>query len=163
MKNGLLLFACLVLLTTCKKYHDGGYHFNAFKHLEGQWKLKLYEVDGIDSTLLTQGATTIPDYLEKFADFPMVHSGKRRQMKLYNHYRYYEVYINNNERDAISVYKSSDRFDSLGCLSNNSQMCQRDVFNPTNEKTFNWKIDKLTKEELILVSQSYHYKLILVK
>lgn len=164
MKNGLLLFACLVLLTTCKKYHDGGYHFNAFKHLEGQWKLKLYEVDGIDSTMLTQGATTIPDYQEEFARFPMLHTGKRREIKLENHYRDYEVTMGNKKRSIISVTNSNNsNFDPSGCLLYNSQKCQRDVFNPTNDSYFNWKIDKLTKNELVLVSLSYNYKLILVK
>jgi len=160
----ILVTLLTVCLTTCKKYHDGGYHYNAFNHLEGQWKLKLYEVDRIDSTLLTQGATTIPDYLEKFAYFPMMHNGKRREIRLINHHRHYEVTMGNKKRSIISVTNiNNSNFDFSGCLLYNSQECQRDVFNPTSDRYFNWKIDKLTKDELILVSLSYNYKLILVK
>lgn len=50
----------LIILSTCKKYEDGGIIRLNRKHLFGErknnasktWKLKLYEVNGIDSTQL---------------------------------------------------------------------------------------------------------------
>lgn len=155
----------VLLLSTCKKYPEGGYHFNFLKKLDGQWKLKLYEVNGIDSTTLTQGATYIPNYLDDFASFAIVHSGKRAEIRMKNHYHGYSVIFNNNKRDMLSIHDDGDRdqFDSTGCLKNNTQLCQRNVFIPTTDRIFSWKIEKFTKKELILLSVIYNYKIILIK
>lgn len=159
-----ILLATLILFTTCKKYPGGGKHSQFFKNLEGQWKLQLYEVDGIDSTNLTQGSNSIANYLDKFATFPMVHTGKRTQIHLQNHYRNYTVSFNNKKREILGLEDlNTANFDSSGCLLYDSQMCQRNIFNPKNEKYFNWKIEKLTKTELILLSTIYNYKIILIK
>lgn len=160
----LISLGVFSLFTTCKKYPEGGLHFNYLNKLEGKWKLKLYEVNGIDSTYLTQGANTIPNYIDDFAGFATVHSGKRAQIKLSNHLRNYSVsiYYKNPEIMGISQGNNSN-FDSTGCLSYDSQKCQRDLFNPVNERYFNWKIEKLTKKEMILISNTYNYKIILFK
>ena len=67
----------LLSLSTCKKYNEGGFVGLSRKHLFGEkkdgasktWKLKLYEVNGIDSTHLIPGTANIPDFFEKFITF----------------------------------------------------------------------------------------------
>lgn len=161
-----LIFISTLLLFNCKKYPEGGYHFNFLKNLEGQWNLKLYEVNGIDSTYLTQGSNSITNYTRSFAEFAIAHSGKRADIRLKNHYHGYTVTFNNKKRDMLGVHDDGDRsnFDSIGCLIPNSQQCQRNIFIPNNNQSFTWKIEKLTKSELILSSsQNNSYKIKLSK
>ena len=40
----------ITCFTTCKKYPEGGYTKQGPKRILGNWKLSLYEVNGIDST-----------------------------------------------------------------------------------------------------------------
>lgn len=168
MKKSILVFiagfSILVFFTTCKKYPEGGYYFNYLKKIEGTWQLKLYEVNGIDSTYLTQGANSIENYIGDFASFAVVNKGKRAQIRLNNHLRNYSVLMYHKKPELMGIKEGNNSsFDSTGCVAYNSQLCQRDIFNPTNEKQFNWKIEKLTKKELILISNIYNYKIILVK
>lgn len=133
------------------------------KNLEGDWKLKLFEVDGIDSTMLTTGASTIPDYIDNFAHIGSFKSKREQYITMTNHYRYFNVDLDPKHEFISFTGGSSSGFDSSDCAITNSQLCQRNIFNPKKIKTFAWKIQKLTKAEMILLSESYNYKLILTK
>jgi hypothetical protein len=88
--------------------------------------------------------------------------GKRVQINVHNHYRNYSVSLYTKSREYIGL-KGYSNLDSSGCSVFDSQICQRDIFNPTNSKLFTWKIEKFTKNELILLSTTGNYKIILVK
>lgn len=152
MKKLFFLSVFLIVFAACKKYPEGGWHYNAFRHLGGSWSLKLYEVDSIDSTYLTQGYNNIPNYLSDFLEIATVHSGNRTEFGWFSQPLSYSVYINKKNRDVIQL--SGNMY---------SQQYQRNIFNPTNEQYFSWKIEKLTKDELRLTSVNYNYKLILIK
>ncbi len=80
--NTVILLVISLLFTACKKYPDGGFVDQTRKHLFGGHnvgncktrKLKLYEVNGIESTYLIQGASSIPDFYEKFVT--LTYTGK---------------------------------------------------------------------------------------
>lgn len=160
----LFLFISTTLLFSCKKYPEGGWHYNAFKHLAGTWQLKQYLVNGVDSTDLTLGATSIPDYKSKFAVFGKAHSGKRAYFGFNSHFRIYEISINTKKRDIIGFQEvGTSQFDSTDCYISNSQYCQQRIFCPGNSSRFYWKIEKLTKKDLILISETGDYKLVMYK
>ncbi len=52
MKYLCLLLLLGVLVTSCKKYPEGGFTKRGPKNIIGTWKLTLYAVNGIDSTEL---------------------------------------------------------------------------------------------------------------
>jgi hypothetical protein len=165
-KTYLILFALITLLTNCKKYEDGGIVKLGRKHLFGHrknnatktWKLKLYEVNGIDSTQLIPGANQIPDFYEKHITFKLDNKegfSFTAQTFLFN----YNGIIDN-------VYKEmtigpSNIQDSSQCI---GIVCSRNLLLPEGfNKGRLWKIIKLTKKEFIInndVNMKNRYKLI---
>ncbi|MBL7911883.1 MAG: hypothetical protein JNJ41_12570 [Bacteroidia bacterium] len=165
----ILLFA--LIFNTCKKYPEGGFVYNRIKHLFGKnkdhseklWKLKLYEVNGIDSTTLFQGADK---YLNSSHDFVRFHISEAHarnystQIFLYN----YSVDI---DKDAKLMSMGTDlgyyNNDSSQCfLKGNITVCQRNIFNPEKNKFCEWDIRKITKDEVIITKQlTNNYKIIL--
>jgi len=176
MKHILLIVTGSILLfTTCKKYPEGGFVNQTRKHLFGgndvgdskTWKLKLYEVNGIDSTYLIQGANNIPDFYGKFVTF--IYEGKDPSpvfsAKTFA-YEYGGVF-DKLEKEITLGYDPNPK-DSTQCKNiQNSTYCVRNLLFPEyNQYGKKWSIKKLTKKECILESNfklKNSYKIILTQ
>jgi hypothetical protein len=157
----LSLFSIFILLSTCKKYDDGGLLRLTRKHLFGgndagdnkTWKLDKYEVNGIDSTnLINTGG--LPDFYENFVTFTL--SDKREYAyEVNNHiYRYYGQ-IDLSYKQLLmalnkGLYSNTDSTQCSGPIG--SQTCVRSTLNPevNINPTKVWTIKKLTKKHLVL-------------
>ncbi|MBA3665342.1 MAG: hypothetical protein H0W61_14180 [Bacteroidetes bacterium] len=150
----------LVLLTTCKKYEDGGWSNVAIKHLFGgnesnsnkSWKLKLYEVNGIDSTAYITTGNGVTNFQNDEVKFTLTNA--RAHDYSYNTKIYYAGLRFQEDKTSIG-------FDVIkyNCQNN---LCERNIFNPEfNNYGFYWKIIRLKKSELILTGSANNtYKLI---
>jgi hypothetical protein len=158
------------MLCTCKKYDEGGFVHRSCKNLFGgkkvgsskTWKLKKYEVNGIDSTYLINTGN-IPDYYDKFTTFKLV--GKKfceytASGFLYNHmgsieFSYKRILIGNNNEAPIL-------YSQCGVV-NNLTYCARNILYPDqSDNVSEWKIVKLKSDELIITKEnSKKYKIIL--
>jgi hypothetical protein len=174
-KNRFLHIICLLLFAgcfnTCKKYEEGGLVYRSKKNLFGgnnvgdskTWKLKLYEVNNIDSTYLIQGSG-VPDFYERHITFSL--SDKRYSDFYAESYIYkFNGTIEQSEKSLyIGLSRSEFGEDSLQCrLINGTNYCARDIFNP-EIKNFSsqWKVNRLTSKELIITKQmSNSYRIIL--
>ena len=165
---GFLFFS----LTTCKKYPDGGFVNQTRKHLFGgndvgdnkTWKLKLYEVNGIDSTYLIQGAASIPDFYEKFVTFELTER-KSISCKVNTFLYTYNTEVDNVYK-KIGFGMKFSKEDTTQCkLKDNKLYCHRNIFFPEfQNKAPNWSIVKLKKDELILALEfNNSYKIILTQ
>lgn len=175
MKYKSQISVCLFLITllsTCKKYPEGGFVNQTRKHLFGgnhvgdskTWKLKLYEVNGIDSTYLIQGANSIPDFYEKFVTF--TYEGKETSVKYSA-----KTFTNKYTGSIGTVYKEiginydwTNHEDSSQCkLINNTIYCERNILFPEFlDRNATWSIEKLTKKELIITENRKNaYRIIL--
>ncbi|MES2132616.1 MAG: hypothetical protein V4506_09705 [Bacteroidota bacterium] len=168
----------LLTLSTCKKYPDGGFVNQTRMHLFGghkvgdskTWKLKLYEVNGIDSTYLIQGAGSIPDFYDKFVTF--TYTGKEGSAKYQaNTFLYdYSGTIGTTYKEiALAIsHDPLNKQDSLQCKNiNGTNYCSRNLLFPEiNDYAKIWNIKKLTKKECALES-TFHlknsYKIILTQ
>ena len=160
-------------LITCKKYDEGGFLKQTRIHLFGgtkvgskkTWKLKLYEVNGIDSTMLIQGANTIPDFYDKCITFTYDGGKNSRylaEMFMYK-YRGGYSYLKTEENISFATYSLTD---TLRCKTlNNSNYCNREIFKPEKiNQSYIWKIKKLTRKEFIITYNSINsYKIILTQ
>lgn len=120
------------------KHLFGGNHDNATK----TWKLKLYEVNGIDST----GFITAGNGFTNFENDEVVF---KISMK-----RYKDYFINSKTFSLGAEFIDKKRKLNIGaafegqCING---ICERDIFRPEHDKhSFEWKITKLTENELIL-------------
>lgn len=173
----ILLTFMIVMLSNCKKYPEGGFVNQTRKHLFGgndvgdskTWKLKLYEVNGIDSTYLIQGANSIPDFYEKFVTFTYSEKGDPSVGYQANTYicdyqgKFDDVY---KQLTLAILHRPINKEDSLQCKTMNGvQYCGRNLFYPEfNNSNKLWDIKKLTKKECILESTfklKHSYKIIL--
>ena len=165
-----------LLFNTCKKYPEGGLVYYRIKNLFGKnedharksWNLKLYEVNGIDSTNLIQGYNLNNDQ-GSFVTFYI--SNARAQ--LYGSYT--DVYghviaVDKNARsigfgyaDVVINHPSGTINDTSQCfLINNVLTCQRNIFNPEKNAFAEWNIRALTETELIISKQLINnYRIIL--
>ncbi|MBL7918229.1 MAG: hypothetical protein JNM96_07510 [Bacteroidia bacterium] len=162
-----ILFALITLLSTCKKYDEGGLLRLNRKHLFGErkdfasktWKLEKYEVNGIDSTYLIPGANQIPDFYENFITFTLDNKeGYSFKAKSYifeyngnlGFYPSHELIIGNS-------FWPYDANDSAQCgFLNSNFYCLRNIFFPEYNLTpgvKSWEIIKLKKNELIIVNR----------
>jgi len=167
----LTLIIILFSLTTCEKYDEGGLVRKRIKSLFGKnedhatklWKLKLYEVNGIDSTSLFQGSNLNFDDNGNYMNFQISYS----RAHIYHATTYVYVYGISIDKDAKLLSMGSELHasnnDTSQCfLKNNIFTCQRNIFNPEKNKFAEWGIKKLTENELIIVVQLINnYKIIL--
>ena len=155
MLNRTLIYFTIVcaiglLFTTCRKYPEGGWSNVAIKHLFGgnhdnsskTWKLKLYEVNGIDSTsFITPG--------NGFTSFQNNEVVFKISMK-----RYKDYFINSKTFSLGVEFIDNKRKLNVGAAFEDqciNGICERDIFRPERDKhSFEWKIIKLTNNELIL-------------
>lgn len=161
-----------IILCTCKKYPEGGFVNQTRKHLFGgnhvgdskTWKLKLYEVNGVDSTYLIQGANNIPDFYDKFVTFTYKGRDVSDKYEANTYIQNYSGTILRKGTDILIAYDWTFKQDSSQCKIVGSQKyCQRNVFFPEFLKRNPvWKIKKLTKKEFILsIELTNSYKIIL--
>jgi len=169
----LIFFAFI----TCKKYDEGGFIKQTNKHLFGHnkvgssktWKLKLYEVNGIDSTYLIQGANTIPDFYEKFVTFKYEAKEVSVQIIATTFSKIYGGSIDKTDKIMlIGMNAPISKNDSMQCNTINNQLyCVRNILFPEyNNYAKQWNIKKLTKNELILETNwklKNSYKIILTQ
>jgi hypothetical protein len=153
-----IIFAILTL-STCQKYEDGGTLLRNRKHLFGHkkdnasktWKLKLYEVNGIDSTNLINGTSVYHDNCITFIlDNKEGYSGKAKNF-LFD----YIIDLGSSPSEEIIIGHNNfppTSVDSLQCdLGKNA--CARNIFVPELNGIGGsgfWQIKKLTKKEFII-------------
>ena len=177
-----IVCASILLFTTCKKYPEGGLLYQSYKHLFGgnkagsskTWKLKLYEVNEIDSTYLIEGANTIPDFYNKFITFNLDEKHRSSQPFTANTFlfNYQGLMISSNDHTIFYIgYKTyNNREDSVQCKTKDmNTYCSRNIFYPEGYFKWNWTIKKLTRKEAVFTSapstpyQKNSYKIILTQ
>lgn len=151
----IVLFVFTTLLFNCKKYPEGGCERRGPKNIIGNWKLTLYEVNGIDSTDLINyngdGKYKSITFLKNASTVSVSHEG----------YNYSAFFVDDNAQIKFSGADSP-----LACgIYMGKNYCNRAVFVPEaiNSNSYGiWKIKKLNKKEIILFSSqknSYTIKL----
>lgn len=167
IKYSLIVFcACLLFLSNCKKYPDGGFLRQGPKTFitskNGVWKLSLYEVNGIDSTHLIQGPNTIPDFFDSFLSCSYLNKKDNNDIYASSHiYNYLVKFINKNA--DISFVRSG--IETGQCVNtSNGISCQRNIFNPEGPQLVVFKILKIRDKECILTTSLNNcYKIILTR
>ncbi len=168
----IVVFSFALVFNCCKKYDDGGFIGKTNKHLFGgskvnsskTWKLKLYEVNGIDSTYLIPGANTVPDFYAQFISFKLLDDVKSSNYSASNYY--FGTIDHSYKKILIGPSNSFNSQDSIQCYSkNNNLVCVRNILIPEiDSKKFLWDIKKLTKKEFIITIQLKNfYKIILAQ
>jgi hypothetical protein len=160
IKTYLLLFLTTVLLFNCKKYPEGGCERRGPKNIIGDWKLSLYEVNGIDSTDLINYNGD-----DRYKKIKFYQEGKGKAAKLYARANGASVNSVNfsNKNTILSFQVTGTYFGSVGC-GGNPTTCFKEIFSPEDGSDKDWDIIKLTKDELILASsQKNTYKIKLNK
>ena len=170
LKLFLLITITILLFITCKKYPEGGWNNVAIKHLFGgqktgsskTWHLKKYEVNGIDSTEFIKPGNGVTAFQNDGIDFENRSSSSRNQ-SLYATTKLYEYRIDFVDKKKLSFTVFTNRGpDSTQC---SASKCERNIFNPVKSKftVFEWKIIKLKKDELIIISNknNNNYRIIL--
>ena len=165
----ILFLVLSMVLLTCKKYDEGGLVMLTRKHLFGghkngdskTWKLKKFEVNGIDSTFLIN-TWGIPDFYEKFITFKLVNAKEYK----YEAYTFMHLYYGTLELSTKYFTLgpgSMNKEDSTQCKEISGIIyCARDILRP---ETFNgaylWEIDKLKSNALVIPNSQHknRYKL----
>jgi hypothetical protein len=158
-----LMGLCLALLSlsTCKKYPEGGFVKQTCKHLFGSnkigsnktWKLKKYEVNGIDSTYLIQGANSIPDFYEKFVTFKYSIFEVSPKFEATTFLWKFKGTVDDLEKKLnIGLFQNPTKEDSIQCkIIDNINYCNRNILAPElNSVGKKWYIKKLTRTELVI-------------
>lgn len=159
----LIVTGSILLFTTCKKYPEGGFVNQTRKHLFGgndvgdskTWKLKLYEVNGIDSTELIQNAYTLDFYDITFK----LTDKKGKSFEANTQFQQYRGSV--GSKFNITFYDIDlTKQDSIQCKQlNNSMICYRNIYIPEiGIKNREWIIEKITANELIIskIISSYY-------
>ena len=160
-----------LLFNTCKKYPEGGLVYYRIKHLFGKnadqasksWKLKLYEVNGIDSTNLFQGANSYIDDQQNFVIF-LLYNCKGQTYGAHTNLYDYAMSVDKDAKTlGFGTLLSAYNNDTSQCfLKNNNLTCQRNILNPEKNKSTEWNIRDLTATELTISKQlNNNYKIIL--
>ncbi len=167
----------LTLLTTCKKYDEGGLLRLNRKHLFGErkdgasktWKLEKYEVNGVDSTYLIPGSNIIPNFYENFITFTLDNK-EGYSFKASSYIFDYKGQLGfspSHDLTIVSSKKPTNASDSAQCgYFGSSFFCLRNIFIPDFKGPNGsqaWTITKLKKNELIIANNklSKNYKIIL--
>lgn len=154
-KYTLLLFLGGLLFAGCKKYPQGGHHWNAkqvFRNLSGKhWDVQLYEVNGIDSTsfLSTDGdpeaGKNYLSFVRRFGDYSYSYRKLRNNIEM--DFKGAEVVF----REGVRAY--------LGPAGGPKK---REILTP-NGPDMRWTITKCKKKDLVLESafERNYYRIIL--
>lgn len=136
-----LFILVITCLTTCKKYPEGGYIKRAPKFIIGEWKLTLYEVNGIDSTDLINYNGT--DNYKKNVFSKHHNSDSEIIIDSKGSIASKSHFTDKNRK--IEFYTNDPNL--LKCISG---YCYRNYFLPEGGYYNEWLIIKLTKNELKL-------------
>jgi hypothetical protein len=166
------LVVTLTLFTTCKKYPQGSWSNVAMKHLFGGckkgsskvWHLKLYEVNGVDSTKFIVAGNGYTNFENGDVTFS-VGSGTEAEARsiVYGYGISFSESANNPKVKRNIQFIGGSRNVNYKIQSYNNTF-ERNVFNPQIEKPYLvWTINKLKKDELIIKSnfENISYKIIL--
>ncbi len=142
LKFYVIIFAAIIsLLTACKKYPEGGYTKQGPKRIVGNWRLTLYEVNGIDSTDLINYNGNDNYKNNSF----LKHHSKDKEIIIDSEGSIAEKASFTNKNQKIEFYVGDPS--SLKCISG---FCYRNYFSPEGQNYNEWKIIKLNKTELTL-------------
>lgn len=153
IKTYLLIFISTICLFNCKKYPEGGCERRGPKNIIGEWKLVLYEVNGIDSTELINymGDETY----KKVSIFKNVSTVSVSYEGFNSNSGHFE---DNNTRIVFNSEEPGKKCNQF----NNVNYCYRSFLTPEIKRT-KWEIVKLTAKEFVLKytgSAEYVIKLI---
>jgi hypothetical protein len=167
MKNKIyiLLFIIGLSYSSCKKYSDGGFYKQGPKtfinYKKAQWKLSLYEVNGVDSTYLIQTPMVSGnDFYKDFLYCNYINKKENNDLYANNHnYNYLIKFTNKNAQISFENGAISQ------CLNTSTGVsCQRNIFNPEGTNKVLFTILKLKDNECILTTQlNNSYKIILTR
>lgn len=142
------LFISTILLFSCKKYPEGGCERRGPKNIIGNWKLTLYEVNGIDSTdLINYNGSDLYkkiDLLKNASTISVNHAG-------FNGYT--AKFIDKNQKIQFSGRSVASPINCVPSATNGSVYnCYRSFFIPEANPNSScvWEIEKLTKKEIVL-------------
>lgn len=148
----LAVITIISLFTACKKYPEGGYEKDGPKNIIYNWKLTLYEVDGIDSTdLINYNGNEDYKNVRFFPDASDPKNNKKVVAQPYNGNLCKMTFVSNNEALDGIVYSYGG---ALNC-GISPTFCTKQIFTPETN-TASWKILKLDSKELHLQSQQIH-------
>ncbi len=151
----ILIFFSTLLLFNCKKYPEGGCERRGPKNIIGNWKLTMYEVNGIDSTELINYNGNDNYKKNSFVK----HSNGDKEIIVDSKGSIAEKINFKDKNEKIEFYTNDQS--SLKCISG---YCYRNYFLPEGTNYNEWKIIKLTKTEIVLTSsQKNIYKIKLSK
>jgi hypothetical protein len=173
LKRTLIYFTIVcaigLLFTTCRKYPEGGWSNVAIKHLFGgnhdnsskTWKLKLYEVNGIDSTSFIIPGNGFTSFQNNEVVFKII-KRKSRDFESRSKSYFFRMDLSSDKNKEITFIGGCWGFGTAlpQCYSG---ICERSIFNPFIEKYPIWKIIRLKKDELVITSSTRDnsYKIIL--
>lgn len=145
------------MLFNCKKYPEGGCERRGPKNIIGDWKLSLYEVNGIDSTDLINYNGS--DGYKKIKITKLNTTDSDYNLRIDNSVGIGFSFINKNKDLEINSSYESKYCPTISSSSN----CYRIIFSPEGGTT-RWNIMSLTKNELVITANlSNSYKINLVK
>lgn len=168
IKYIFIFFLVVIVFNSFKKYPEGGFRKRGPKTFitdkKVQWKLSLYEVNGIDSTYLIQ--TPIVNGNDFYKDFLCCNYIDKKDygdllLCGVHNYSYGTRFIHKNSEISFSTaYGVKGQ-----CVSSPSgTSCQRNMFNPEGEGEVVFKIQKLKDNECILTTKlNNSYKIILTR
>ena len=158
MKTLYALVICIVFMTTCKKYPEGGFTKRGPKNIFGTWRLTLYEVDGIDSTELINYNND-----ERYKQIDV----KKEQTK-YSPNFYIKAFAassnvfrfqDNNTKISLNTGGGYILVKNCG---GTPMTCIKEFLNPEGPQV-TWEILELTKHELHLTFKQAHSYIIKMK
>jgi hypothetical protein len=152
-----------IVISTCKKYDEGGWSNVAIKHLFGNnkdgsqkvWHFKSYQVNGIDSTWFILSGNGVTQFQNDEITFK-INSARNHDYFMISKVHNYGFYFSDKKRTLNTGNPQAEQ-----CLQN---VCERNIFLPEFEtKICEWKIIKLTNKTFIVEGNfNKHYKLILI-
>lgn len=153
----ILIFISTLLLFNCKKYPEGGCERRGPKNIIGDWKLTLYEVNGIDSTeLINYNGNDVYKTIKIYKNVSVLQIDQKSSITSSASF--------GNKNQTLTITGETDSNGRTCYFENNINYCYRLFLTPENSHTMDWQILKLTKEEIILTStQKNSYKIKLSK
>lgn len=152
------LFFFTTILFNCKKYPQGGCEKRGPKNIIDEWHLSLYEVDGIDSTNLINYNGN-EDYKRVLFLKENTHYNPHTYCRINDKFEMIVFFRNDNEEIEFESNGSPEigKMCYMGLY--NINKCYKMIFNPEHDKT-RWKIQKLTRKQMVLTTNSTHSYLI---
>jgi hypothetical protein len=159
-KNYLIWFLILsttsCLMLSCKKYPEGGRLKKAEKNIRGgindghekQWKVTLYEVDGVDSTKTWKKGKS----QDRFSYYDVQISGSESYLHIVTEVTELRgALVNKNKTLRITP---DDSLKSWHCYRTN--ICERNIFMPFETSSCEWQIQQLEENDIKITLNDLH-------